>query len=480
MKLTHFHRIRGHPTERFRVADVGNPLALEDPLWRATEVAMRSASVALLWGITGRLVHDQPAPRTLLAVRVLHAWLFAAMVGLGTGLAMACSPVPYPQLVCLPFLFVPTLPFFAMHFSETALLTSAYVLLASSLAVMFLDGPRAHCAGFPLGLSTALMLAGGRSPWPLAAVVAVVLGGRVLLGPSGRQGELRAAVVFWAGFALGGSAFYLLLNDAYRVMLLRYAAFAPAGLRSAGRWLIQQPLGMVGFGALGGGGRSLGGLRSCRRRHPLARRLALSALPPARTGARAAAVRPRPRDPNPGHDRHDVPAPGPELPALLDVLGGLRLAGHDAGSGLPVRPRPLDRRLPHWSPPPPGPPPGRSTLPLAPRAGSGLDPRPCHLRPVDPQPAHGLARAILDRLVSARPLRDRELGGSRRGPDGHGHPRPTGDSWPSSEAGGAACPQRPRSHLLPVLDPLALLLTLTGCFGRERRALASIPGPISS
>ncbi len=252
MKLTHFHRIRGHPTERFRVADVGNPLALEDPLWRATEVAMRSASVAALWGITGRLLHDQPAPRTLLAVRILNAALFAAMVGLGTGLAMACSPVPYPQLVCLPFLFVPTLPFFAMHFSETALLTSAYVLLASSLAVMFLDGPRAHCAGFPLGLSTALMLAGGRSPWPLAAVVAVVLGGRVLLGPSGRQGELRAAVVFWAGFALGGSAFYLLLNDEYRVMLLRYAAFAPAGLGPAGRWLIQQPQGMVGLAALGG------------------------------------------------------------------------------------------------------------------------------------------------------------------------------------------------------------------------------------
>ena len=252
MKLTHFHRIRGHPTERFRVADVGNPLALEDPLFRATEVAMRSASVAALWGITGRLLHDQPAPRTLLAVRILNAALFAAAVGLGTGLAMACSPVPYPQLVCLPFLFVPTLPFFAMHFSETALLTSAYVLLGSSVAVMFLDGPRAHWAGFPLGLSTALMLAGGRSPWPLAAVVAVVLGGRVLLGPSGRQGELRAAVVFWAGFALGGSAFYLLLNDEYRVMLLRYAAFAPAGLRSAGRWLIQQPLGMVGLAALAG------------------------------------------------------------------------------------------------------------------------------------------------------------------------------------------------------------------------------------
>ncbi|HKC12836.1 MAG TPA: hypothetical protein VKI41_12460, partial [Vicinamibacteria bacterium] len=182
MRVIHFQRIRAHPTERFRAMDVGHPLDLEDPELKATEVAMRSASTARLWRAAGHLLHDQTAPRTLLAVRLLNASIFAVMVGLGTGLAVGCSAVPYPQLSCLPFLFVPTLPFFGMHFSETALLTSAYVLLASSLAVLFLDGPRADAAGFPLGLGTALMLAGGRSPWPLVAVVAMALGARILVG----------------------------------------------------------------------------------------------------------------------------------------------------------------------------------------------------------------------------------------------------------------------------------------------------------
>ncbi len=250
MKLTHFYRTRQHPTERFRPKDVGHPFDTDDPEFRATEVAMRSASTAVLWRLAGRVLPDQDAPRTLLSVRVLNACFFGVVVGIGTGLAVACAPVPYPQLLCLPFLFVPTLPFFAMHFSETALLTATYVLLATSLAVMFLDGPRGHWAGFPLGLSTALMLAGGRSPWPSAAIVAAALAARVLLGSARREGEARSAVVFWAGFALGGSAFYPLLNDEYRAMLVVYTGFAPARLRSIATWLIQHPAGVLGLAAL--------------------------------------------------------------------------------------------------------------------------------------------------------------------------------------------------------------------------------------
>jgi hypothetical protein len=195
-------------------------------------------------------------------MRLLDASLFAVMVGLGTGLAVACSVGPYPQLLCLPFLLVPTLPFFAMTFSESALLTSAYVLLASSLAVMFLDGPRAHGAGFPLGLSVGVMLAGGRSAWPLAALVAVALLARVLLGPAREERHLRSAVVFWSSFVLGGGVFYLLLNDAYRTMLLKFEAFALPGLGPAHAWLIRHPSGIFGLAALAGAAEmSLGHLR---------------------------------------------------------------------------------------------------------------------------------------------------------------------------------------------------------------------------
>ncbi len=241
MGQTHLLRIRFRPTERFRTVDIGSPYIADDSELRPTEVEMRSAVLAALWRTVGPGLRGQPAPRTLLAIRLLNTLLFALAVGATTALATACAAAAYPQLLCFPFLFVPALPFFAMHVSETAPLCSAYVLLAIGLVVMFLDGPRAHWAGLPLGLGSGLMLAAGRSPWPLAAIVAAALIARVVLGPNQPGNERRAALVFWSGFAVGGSVFYLLLNDAYRQMVLIYAQFVPAVLRPAAGWLLGYP-----------------------------------------------------------------------------------------------------------------------------------------------------------------------------------------------------------------------------------------------
>ncbi len=155
---------------------------------------------------------------------------FALAVGAAAALAAACAGAARPQWLVFPFFFVPSLPFFAMHVSETAVLCSTYVLLATSLAVLFLDGPRAHWAGLPLGLSTALMLAGGRSPWPLAAVVGAALAARMLLGANGASPR-RAAAVFWSGVALGLGAYWLVLNDAYLLMMSYWSRFVPRPLR---------------------------------------------------------------------------------------------------------------------------------------------------------------------------------------------------------------------------------------------------------
>ena len=164
-------------------------------------------------------------------------------------------PEPLPQWLAFPFLFVPSLPFFAMHVSETALLCSIYVLLAISLAVLFGDGPGSHWAGVPLGLATGLMLAGGRSPWPLTALVAAALLGRVVLGPSVPHRARRNALVFWGGFGLGAAVFFVLLDDAYRSMTELYAhlfaRFIPSGLRSVGQWLLDRPAAAAGLVALG-------------------------------------------------------------------------------------------------------------------------------------------------------------------------------------------------------------------------------------
>ena len=74
----------------------------------------------------------------------------------------------FPQwLEHFPFLFVPALPYFAMHVSETALLSSIYVLLGVGHRGAV---PRRTSCAWADGAGTGrgLMLAGGRSPWPLA------------------------------------------------------------------------------------------------------------------------------------------------------------------------------------------------------------------------------------------------------------------------------------------------------------------------
>jgi hypothetical protein len=255
MAETHLWRIRYHPDESFRTIDVGQPFVVEDPQLRPTEVAQRSAVLARLERAVAPFLRGLPAPRVLLALRLLNALLFALAVGVATALAVALVPEPLPQWLAFPFLFVPSLPFFAMHVSETAVLCSIYVLLAISLAVLFGDGPRSHWAGPPLGLATGLMLAGGRSPWPLTALVAAALLGRVVLGPSAPLHARRNALVFWGGFGLGAAVFFALLDDAYRSMTELWAYYfthsIPAALKALGEWLLGRPEAAAGFVALG-------------------------------------------------------------------------------------------------------------------------------------------------------------------------------------------------------------------------------------
>jgi hypothetical protein len=255
MGQTHLWRIRYNPDEHFRTIDVGQPYVVDDSQLRPTEVAQRSAVLARLERAEAPLLRGLPAPRVLLALRLLNALVFALAVGVATALAVALVPEPLPQWLAFPFLFVPSLPFFAMHVSETALLCSIYVLLAISLVVLFGDGSRSHWAGLPLGIATGLMLAGGRSPWPLTALVAAALLGRAALGPPAARRPRRDALVFWGGFGLGAAVFFVLLDDAYRSMTELYAyhltRFIPSGLRAVGQRLLGRPEAAAGLVALG-------------------------------------------------------------------------------------------------------------------------------------------------------------------------------------------------------------------------------------
>jgi hypothetical protein len=243
---THLLRIRDSARERFRTVDRDNPHHTDDPERHPTDVRARSGTLTVVWSLAGSVLRGQSAPRALLAIRLLNALLFGLAVGAMTALAVVCGGAVYPQWLCFPFLFVPTLPFFAMHVSETAVLCSIQVLLAMSLVILFLDGPRAHWAGLPLGLATGSMLAAGRSPWPLVAFVAAALVARMALGPARLSHERRSALIFWSGLALGCGVFYLLVNDDYQRLLFNSMKSLPETLSSAAAWFMESPLAMLG------------------------------------------------------------------------------------------------------------------------------------------------------------------------------------------------------------------------------------------
>ncbi|TAM52322.1 MAG: hypothetical protein EPN53_05985 [Acidobacteria bacterium] len=231
-KLTHLVRIRFHGNEHFRSEDIGKPWPVADPYLGATAVRVRSGTATAYWKVLGRLIANRSAEQTLLAMRLVNALVFGLAVGAATALGIALTSVAYPQLVCFPFFFVPTLPFFAMMASDYSVLCAAYVLLAASLCVLFLDGPLAHWVGLPLGLSAALMLGANRSSLPLIAVVAVALVVRILLGTRGVRRPLRNALVFWLGLGFGASVFALLSEKAFLAAMLAQLHFALPGLAS--------------------------------------------------------------------------------------------------------------------------------------------------------------------------------------------------------------------------------------------------------
>src|SRR6185369_14338069 len=106
---------------------------------------------------TGWLTRGLTTPRTLLSARLANGVLFAVSIGLASLLCYFAAPAAGARLL-LPIvvLLAPTLPFFATHLSEFALLTDAYILFATCLCMLLADGPMVHRIGFPLGTSIAL------------------------------------------------------------------------------------------------------------------------------------------------------------------------------------------------------------------------------------------------------------------------------------------------------------------------------------
>jgi hypothetical protein len=215
-KRGHLDRLRFHGDERFRPSDVGHPSPVP---WGAEVFAHpvegRSLTTFWWWKVTGGLTRGLTTPRTLLTARLANAVLFAVTIGVAVLLFATAAPVAGTRLpVPLLLLVVPTLPFFATHVAEFALVTDAYILLAASLCVLLADGPMAHRIGFPLGASMALALLSGRSAAPILPLFAAALAGRVVLGQRG--GSRRATAIFWITCGAGLSLFPIFVSEAFK------------------------------------------------------------------------------------------------------------------------------------------------------------------------------------------------------------------------------------------------------------------------
>ena len=178
-----------------------------------------------------------------MALRLANGALFALAVALAAALLAAAAPARWPQLLAVPFLLVPSLPFFATALAELALLATAATLVAAGLVTLVLDGERSSWAGLLLGVGAGVLFAGGRSPWPLGALLAAVLLARVVLGPRSTGRPAKEAAVFWGGLGLGVSVFFGLADAVYvgGVSSDRIVAIAPKGFGTFAVALVRSP-----------------------------------------------------------------------------------------------------------------------------------------------------------------------------------------------------------------------------------------------
>jgi len=221
----HFDRIHFRPVERFRPVDVGRPAVVRwgDLEVFAHDVAGRSLITFYWWRLLSVPVAGFTAAETILAVRLANAVVFALALSLAAAVLLWTSGrnTVAPHAVVLALLLIPTLPFFATHVSEFALLTSTYIVLAAVVTALFLDGDRVHWLGLPLGLAASCILAGGRSGLPFVATLVAAIGGRALLGSPNLdgRGDLRRSLIFWSGLAIGLAMFAVLSTPDFRAGL---------------------------------------------------------------------------------------------------------------------------------------------------------------------------------------------------------------------------------------------------------------------
>jgi hypothetical protein len=204
-KALHFERITFHSEEHFRPYDVTQPSAVAwGPHVTPADENSRGPLTVRYWRLLARSMEGAGPSATLLRLRVTNAFLFGAIAGLACLLVSISRQGATTHLIALALLLVPTLPFFAMHVSNYALLVDGYVLLAVGVGALCHGRTDSAGVGFLLGSGTSVALATSVSALPMLAVVAAAM----LAAVAGRSIEApaRPRYWFWGMFVLGAVA----------------------------------------------------------------------------------------------------------------------------------------------------------------------------------------------------------------------------------------------------------------------------------
>ena len=199
-KALHFERITFQPGERFRPSDTTRPHATAwGPHVTAVDEISRSMLNVHYWRVLAPWLDGSPAT-TVLRLRAINAIVFGAIVGIAALLVSWKAQRGELHFIVMALLLVPTLPFFAMHMSNYALLIDAFVLFAAGVAAVCHGRTDSAAVGFLLGFGISMALGASLGSLAMIAVLAASLAALVVGRPDATSGP---RYLFWATFVAG-------------------------------------------------------------------------------------------------------------------------------------------------------------------------------------------------------------------------------------------------------------------------------------
>jgi hypothetical protein len=182
----HFERIRYRSGERFSALDCKYP----DPnaQWASDIVAQdssyRQPLVGSFFTQMAKFVGKLDAAKSLLILRIINALAFGLAVVFGTFLVTAPSSNPSPSpgqwSLALTLLSLPMLPFFAMHVSNYAFLTSIFVLNGYCLFLIIKQAELRTSTILVVGISVGLGILTSRTAISLIGFWVVIFAGKFI------------------------------------------------------------------------------------------------------------------------------------------------------------------------------------------------------------------------------------------------------------------------------------------------------------